>query len=315
MKDQFKTVAKALDKRSTIPVLSLVMVCDGIARGTDCDIEIIAPTDKLDGFYNAKGEIPANAPTYEQYEPLSFQQTHALVIGDIQSIIARIQTAVSKEETRYYLNGAYFEFDTGLKVTATDGHRMLHFDAPDFEPSDMPAFILPRQTVEILAKMKGGRWTLFFDALRKRVKLMDCMTGVTIVTKVIDGSFPDYARIIPKGPFNMKILGNAAECLAFAKQCASYGSERSKSVTIDSATLSMRPSDVAPLSIDWPVRVESNAPFVFGLNAKYLLDMITLAKVDKNSAFELRMNDAQSPIRVSFPSDPGLVGVVMPLRV
>jgi len=315
MTDQFKIVAKAIDKRCTIPVLSLVMVCDGVARATDCDIEIIAPTDKLDGFYNAKGETPASVPPSDQYCPLAFEATQTIYIGGIQEILARIITAVSKEQTRYYLNGAYFEFNDGLKVTSTDGHRMLHYSVPGFEPSNVPSFIMPRKTVEILAKIKGGAWTLQYDDMRNRIRLSDGLSGLSITSKVIDGTFPDYSRVFPKGPFNMKLVGTAAECAEAAKRVATYGSERSKSVTIDSATLSMRPDDVAPLSIEWPVVVHAANPIVFGLNPKYLLDMVTLAKSNKTARFEFAITDPSSPIRVSFPDDPGLIGVLMPLRV
>lgn len=315
----FKLAAKAADKKSIIPILNQVYVSDGRAIATNCDIEIIAPCDMPDGAYNVRGEpvaVPADRADYVSLSTPELDGAEDKYIGDLAAMLARVAPAMSKEETRYYLNGVFFEFKGGLKLTAVDGHKLLHFapedsvDYPEIEP-----FILPRETVNHICAVKCGVW--FMKATKTRVEFRDSVSGVVIRSKFVDGSFPEYTRVIPKGGFRETISGDAKACLAVAERCAKYGADRSKAVKIEGKSLTMRPADIAPLEIEWPVTIDNDGgdPITIGFNAGYIRDMLTIAAMDKAAQFAFQLRDYASPIRVDFPACPGLVGVVMPLRV
>jgi DNA polymerase-3 subunit beta len=317
--DNFKLAAKAADAKSTIPVLQQVFVSGGFARATDLDLEVIAPTYKANGAYNKRGEPLANAVPASDYQTLRTPGLAAAIacpIGDIAADLRKVESAIPTEETRYYLNGVFMEFQKGLKLTATDGHRLLHYTARGVHsiPLDIDSFILPREAAKLIASIKGGDWTV--KRHEYRVEFHDTVSGVTIISKMIDGSYPDYNRVIPKGPFNNVLRGEVKPCLDIISQCAKYGAERSKSVKMTGETLEMRPADLAPLSISWPVKVDSTdygRAIQIGFNAMYLKQM--LEACGKAGEFALNLSDESSPARFDFPTVPGLVGVCMPLRV
>lgn len=255
-------------------------------------------------------------------------------------MLSRVRPAVSTEETRYYLNGVFFEFLAYLQLTATDGHRLLSYATPHkiAQPESgekIPPFILPRKTVDMVLKAGGVQWTLAYTP-DHRARFTN-ENGVTIESKLVDGSFPDYPRVIPKGPFAYTLAGEVKPCLDAAKTLAGYGSERSKSVKVTGRELYMHPPEVAPLQMQWPVDVtldmvsrkrylpgpdsvptwvEEQAEEVQAtrFNARYLREMLEIPG-KLGGTFTLAYADAASPARLSWSALPGLTGVMMPLRV
>jgi len=316
--DGFKLVAKAADAKSIIPILSQVYVCGGFAIATDCDIEVIAATAMPDGAYNVKGEPLAKAADRDDYVTLNTPElasADAVPLGDFAAMVALVFPAISYEETRYYLNGVYCEFQGGLKVTTCDGHRLLHLAPPNAPAFEFAPFILPRETAKLLAGIRGGNWSL--KATATRVEFRDSVSGVVIRSKVVDGSYPDYHRIIPKMGFKQTWTGDSKDCLEVAKRCAAYGSSRLKSIKFDGGNMTVRADadDLAPLETKWQLAIEGEGdPVTIGFNASYVRDFLTVAAGVKDSVFSIRLTDSASPVRFEFAT-PGLVGVLMPLRV
>jgi len=316
--NMFKAVAKAADKKSILPVLTQVFVEHGRAKATNLDIEIIAPVDMAPGAYNVKGELLSNPAPFAEYAPMmtpELSRANVIPLGDIASMIRKVMPAVSTEETRYYLNGIFFEFQAGLKLTATDGHRLFHY-SPESVPNDIESFILPREACAAIAAIKGGIWSM--QAANGRVSFSDSVSGIIINSKMIDGTFPDYNRVIPRGPFQVTLSGDAAPCLAVFTRCAKYGSNNAKNIKVTGNALEMRPHEVAPLVETWPVDVFVDSEgklFDIGFNATYVRDILQVAASTDGGKFSMLMSDHASPVRFEFPTIPGLVGVLMPLRV
>lgn len=336
--DGFKLAASVLEK-STIPILAAAYVKGGRVFATDLDIQITAPTDKPDAFYTKKGEPLAHSFPPEDVPYMStVMPAYVLDLGDLPGMLSRVRPAVSTEETRYYLNGVFFEFLAYLQLTATDGHRLLSYDTPHkiAQPASgekIPPFILPRKTVDMVLKAGGVQWVLAYTP-DHRARFTN-ENGVTIESKLIDGAFPDYSRVIPKGPFAYTLTGEVKPCLDAAKTLAGYGSERSKSVKVTGRDLYMHPPEVAPLQMQWPVDVtlgmvsrrrldaygvpswvEEQAEDVqpIGFNARYLREALEIPG-KLGGTFTLAYADAASPARLSWSALPGLTGVMMPLRV
>ena len=337
--DGFKLAASVLEK-STIPILAAAYVKGGRVFATDLDIQITAPTDKPDAFYTKKGEPLAHSFPPEDVPYMStVMPAYMLDLGDLPGMLSRVRPAVSTEETRYYLNGVFFEFLAYLQLTATDGHRLLSYGTPHkiAQPASgekIPPFILPRKTVDMVLKAGGVQWVLAYTP-DHRARFTN-ENGVTIESKLIDGSFPDYPRVIPKGPFAYTLTGDVKPCLEAAKRCAGYGSERSKSVKVSGADLYMNPPEVAPLHTTWPVDVTlgmvSRKRFdrltgedrwidepaeevdAIGFNGKYLREFLEIPG-KAGGAFTLAYANPSSPAFVTWSAVPGLRGIMMPLRV
>lgn len=332
----FKLAALAADKKSTIQLLRQVFVSNGRAFATNLDLEVSAPCDMASGAYNVKGEPLASPAPESDYQGLwnaDIDRAPIYKAGDLAALINRVAAAISTEKTRYYLNGVFIEFKGGLKLTATDSHRMLHYDTGK-PGADIESFILHRETAKLIASIKGGDWQI--RVTPTRLQFTEVNSGVVVISKPINGAYPEYHRVIPKGEFAESLSGDAKACLESIKRCASYGSERSKSVKVEGASLTVRTADLAPLFTTWPVSVEfgtaerrtldsegqpvweSYTPdesLTIGFNSVYLRDMLNIAALDKGGAFIMRLRDPASPARIEFPACPGLVGVTMPLRV
>jgi DNA polymerase-3 subunit beta len=236
--------------------------------------------------------------------------------------IASTKGAVSTEETRYYLNGIYFHaFDTdaGLKVrmVATDGHRLYcqDIDAPDgFET--MPDVIVPRKTVELLHKLLKGKAcpetvTVTMDSAKLRFAFDD----VVITSKTIDGTFPDYMRVVPRYNDKRAVI-DAETALEAIRAVTLISSERGRACkftfTAGNCRLTVNNPDSGSAVADIPVDYDGEE-FEIGFNAGYTTAMITDA-IGEGSSFTIAMNDAGSPALITGDRA-GWLGVLMPMRV
>ncbi len=240
--------------------------------------------------------------------------------ADLRSLIDRTRFAISTEETRYYLNGIYLhaaETEDGkpaLRAVATDGHRLARVDAalPD-GAADMPGIIIPRKTVGELRKLIEDTDGEVEVALSD-IKISFAFDHVVLTSKLIDGTFPDYNRVIP--PDNDKIL--ELDCKLFAEavdRVATISTEKSRAVKLavqpKGLTISATSPENGTASEELEVSYESDA-IEIGFNSRYLLDIAQ--QIDANGA-QFAMADAASPTVVRDLSDPGALYVLMPMRV
>lgn len=239
--------------------------------------------------------------------------------SSLWNAIDAVQPAISTEERRYYLNGIFLHVvgpDT-LAMTATDGHRLLRQEirGVDGLSDKMPGIIVPRKTVGLLHKLMRGKdcpieVELFWDD--ERFSAM--WDATTLVSKVIDGTYPDYGRVIPTG--NDKIATVNGKML---KQCVaavtSMSSERGRAVKCQfepgKLTLAVNNPDSGHASIDMDCEFDSDFLEV-GFNSKYLIDMAERAAPNGRQV-TFKLHDAGSPTLI-LGNMPGWSGVLMPMR-
>src|ERR671912_735293 len=134
------------------------------------------------------------------------EMTHSFTLGaaDLKRLIEKTQFAISTEETRYYLNGIYLHtLDAGgsvvMRAVATDGHRLARVEIPAPAGSEgMPGVIVPRKAVaEIVKLVEDGSETITIELSSAKVRMT--FEGVVLTSKLIDGTFPDFQRVIPSG--------------------------------------------------------------------------------------------------------------------
>ena len=242
-----------------------------------------------------------------------------LAAGDLKKLIDKTQFAVSTEETRYYLNGIFMhatEVDGHmmLRAVATDGHRLARVEIP--APAGavgMPGVIVPRKAVAEVQKLVedlGAEVTIELSPTKVRFSFDD----VVLTSKLIDGTFPDYARVIPTT--NDKRL--VVECKPFMEavdRVSTISSERGRAVKLSltdgKLTLSVNNPDSGSATEELEVDYESG-PLDIGFNARYLLDITQ--QLDSDTAL-FKLADPGSPTLIQDRDGAAALYVLMPMRV
>lgn len=238
---------------------------------------------------------------------------------DLATLIDRTRFAISAEETRYYLNGIYLHTTKAenvdvLRAVATDGHRLARVEmaAPE-GAKGIAGIIVPRKTVGEVRKLLDEAKGMIEIALSEsKVRFM--FDGIVITSKLIDGTFPDYERVIPVG--NDKILdANAKSFAAAVDRVATISSEKSRGVKLGLAPGQLVLSANAPEAGSATEELEvsfDGAPMEVGFNARYLLDILMQIEGD---GVRFHLADAQAPAVVQDVADASALYVLMPMRV
>ncbi len=237
----------------------------------------------------------------------------------LRRLFDKSKFAISTEETRYYLNGVYMhvsESDGGkvLRCVATDGHRLARIDADLPEgASDMPGVIVPRKTVGELRKLLDDDEAEIAVSVSE-TKIRFATPDITLTSKVIDGTFPDYTRVIPQGN-TRKLEVDAAEFAKAVDRVATVSSERSRAVKLtldeDKLVLSVNAPDSGAAEEELAVAY-GDERLEIGFNAKYLLEIAS--QVDRENAVFM-FNSSGDPTLMREGNDTSAVYVVMPMRV
>lgn len=248
-----------------------------------------------------------------------YQVTFACPAPILRRLFDKAKFAISTEETRYYLNGVYMHAAKGadgavLRCVATDGHRLARIDAPLPEgAAEMPGVIVPRKTVNEMRKLLDDDEARI-EVSVSETKIRFATPEVALTSKVIDGTFPDYARVIPMG--NAKRLEvDAAEFAQAVDRVATVSSERSRAVKMsledDRLILSVNAPDSGAADEELAVAY-ADERLEIGFNAKYLQEIA--GQVDRENAVFL-FNSAADPTLMREGDDESAVYVVMPMRV
>ncbi|HFQ15771.1 MAG TPA: DNA polymerase III subunit beta [Rhodobacteraceae bacterium] len=237
----------------------------------------------------------------------------------LRRLFDKSKFAISTEETRYYLNGVFMhvaDADGGrvLRCVATDGHRLARGDAdlPD-GAAEMPGVIVPRKTVGELRKLLDDDDMVVAVSVSD-TKVRFATPDITLTSKVIDGTFPDYTRVIPTGN-SKRMEVDAAEFAQAVDRVATVSSERSRAVKLalseDRLVLSVNAPDAGAAEEELNVAYGDD-PLQIGFNAKYLLEIAS--QVDRENAVFL-FNGSGDPALMREGNDTTAVYVVMPMRV
>ncbi|MGV8988564.1 MAG: DNA polymerase III subunit beta [Cypionkella sp.] len=237
----------------------------------------------------------------------------------LRRLFDKAKFAISTEETRYYLNGVYMHVaksaeGTVLRCVATDGHRLAQIDAPlPEDAAAMPGVIVPRKTVGELRKLLDDDEAQIAVSVSE-TKIRFATPVVTLTSKVIDGTFPDYSRVIPTGN-TRRLEVDAAEFAKAVDRVATVSSERSRAVKLtledDRLILSVNAPDSGAAEEELAVAYDAER-LEIGFNAKYLLEIA--GQVDRENAVFL-FNSSGDPTLMREGNDMSATYVVMPMRV
>jgi DNA polymerase-3 subunit beta len=246
---------------------------------------------------------------------------HAFTVpaADLKRLIDKTRFAISTEETRYYLNGIYLHAATSggkpmLRAVATDGHRLAQAELP-LPPGakDMPGVIVPRKTVSELAKLvEDGDGEVRVELSPSKIRVST--SRVVLTSKLIDGTFPDYERVIPQGNDKKMEVDNHTFAEA-VDRVSTLSSDKSRAVKLSmqdgKLTLSVNNPDSGSASEEIPVEYGFD-PLEIGFNARYLLDISE--RLESGTA-EFQLADPGSPTLIRDGKDVSSLYVLMPMRV
>ncbi|SHF00973.1 DNA polymerase III, beta subunit [Kaistia soli DSM 19436] len=242
-----------------------------------------------------------------------------LPAATLARIIAKTEFAISSEETRYYLCGIYWHVRGGadgpmLCAVATDGHRLakVEITAPP-GTEGMPGVIVPTKTVSRLREMaKGFEGDITFEV--SDTKIRATAGGTVLTSKLIDATYPDYARVMPRG--NDRLLTADRPSLAAAlDRVSTLSSDKGRAVVLEleagTARLAVNNADHGTAEETLDVTYEAE-PLRIGFNSRYLADVLDCIACDQ---VQIRLGDAGNPALITNPLDPSVELVIMPMRV
>jgi DNA polymerase-3 subunit beta len=314
--------AKILENGAiTAPAHMLYDIVRKLSDGSDVDL--IYPDDK-DQLTIASGRSKFSLSTIgvEDFPVISADSlptNFTINREELKDVIDRTQFAASTEETRYYLNGLYMhpknEGETKvLRIVATDGHRLACVETPLPEGAEnMEGVILPRKTVSEIRKLLDDSNVDNVQISLSDSKVRFTLEDITLASKLIDGTYPDYERVIPTG--NDKILELSVKGLATAVDRVSVVAERTRAIKLiankNHVIITTSSPDMGS-AIEEMEAVYDNESLEIGYNFRYLLDILSEIKGD---TARFSFSDGSSPSVIHDTSDAGAIYVLMPMRV
>ncbi len=246
----------------------------------------------------------------------------SLPAEDLRRIIDSTRFAISTEETRYYLNGIFLHVITPgsggepkLRAVATDGHRLARIELPAPPGAvGMPDVIVPRKCVGELRKLldeADGPVEVSLSASKIRFKL----GGAVLTSKLIDGTFPDYSRVIPTANDRLLKIDRKSLAQGVDRVAAIATTEKTRAVKIamgrDKVTLSVTSPENGTASEEIPADYTS-PEFEVGFNYRYLLDILDQVGSD---VVDVHLADAAAPTLIREGDSSDALYVLMPMRV
>ncbi len=237
----------------------------------------------------------------------------------MRQMVAKTQFAITGEDTRYFLNGALFVLRPGsMLLVATDGHRLAHVSAPRpgvDTPGEESKTILPKKTLSELARLLAdGEGDILFG--RTENHIFFGIDGRVLVSRMIDGQFPAYERVIPKG--NDKRVEFERERITSAiRRVALLSNERSRAVkfSVDANRVEVASHSPELGEAHEQIVVDYSGPAMqISFNAQYVLEFLNVVETD-TIAIELKDEVSQTVMRPIGTTGYDYTYVVMPMRI
>ncbi len=305
---------------TTLPAHRLFEVVRKLPEGAM--VQLVKDPDRHDARI-AAGRSVFDLPTlpaddFPSMNSENFERSFKMKGAELARLIDKARFAMSTEEARYYLNGLHLHtVENGatsrLRAVATDGHRLakVETDMPDGAPG-MPPIIVPRKAVGEIRRLIEGADEIHVSLSASKIQVR--VGEATLISRLIDGTFPDYERVIPQANDKRAVV----DCDVFAQavdRVATIATEKTRAIKLSLHSGGMTISAVSSEAGRGQDEVDigySDEPIEIGFNARYILEMLQQVSGDH---VELQIANPASPTLVRDPADSGTVYVLMPMRV
>ncbi len=306
---------------TTAPAHMLYDIVRKLSDGSQ--VELIYPDDKGQlTISSGRSKFSLSTIAVEDFPVISGDKlptSFVMAKDELKDVIDRTQFAMSTEETRYYLNGLFVHAKVDgssevLRIVATDGHRLACVETPlPKGAKDLKGVIIPRKTVAEIRKLLDDNAVENVTIEVSENKVRFSITDITLTSKLIDGTYPDYERVIPTD--NDKALELKVKDLAAAVDRVSVVAERTRAIKMltnkNKITIVTSSPDLGSASEDLEAQYDHEA-LEIGYNFRYLLDI--LAEI-KGETVKISFADAASPSVIHDTADASAIYVLMPMRI
>ncbi len=309
----------ARDGATTVPAHMLYDIVRKLPDGAQLELEQ-GPDQGRISIFAGRSRFALQALPPEDFPDLAageLSNRFTIPAGNLKGLIEKTRFAISTEETRYYLNGIYLHevaASSMLRAVATDGHRLAQAQIARPEGAKgMPGIIVPRKTVLELVKLIDGLDGDVEVALSSS-KIRFAAGNLVLTSKLIDGTFPDYERVIPR--HNDKVLDVDTKIFSDAvDRVSTISMEKGRAVKLNISSgklvLTVNNPDSGSAEEEIAAAYEAD-PIDIGFNSRYLLDV---AGQMKSASMIFNLADAGSPTIIRDPGDEHALYVLMPMRV
>jgi DNA polymerase-3 subunit beta len=234
--------------------------------------------------------------------------------GVFKQLLKQVEFAMAQQDIRYYLNGLLFEVNANrLSLVGTDGHRLSYTCTQLDKNYDKQEIILPRKTVsELIKLLDESEETVTIEITTGQVNF--AFGNIRLISKVIDGKFPDYTRVIPTGHQN-KFAIDRVNVLLSMQRASILSNEKYRGIrmvlTQNNLRLISTNSEQEEAEEELEIQY-SGDPLDIGFNVTYLIDVLNNANSEE---VEFAFADANSSCLVTIPNEQNYKYVVMPMRI
>jgi DNA polymerase-3 subunit beta len=318
------SVAATGELRTTVPAEKILAAVKSFKTGK----LTIAPVDGRQAVTVKQGRgvrtlSTLSADDFPKRPALGQAVSFSIPCVSLARIFAKCTVAQSSDETRYYLMGIFLHTtDTKLRGAATDGHRLIRVevDLPS-GAGDMADIIVPKKAVAQVLQMIG-KSTGDIAVQSNGTAIAFQLGDGTIISKLIEGTYPDYSRVIPEVAQNKISIVRDVLVAASSAVTSVVNAEGDKSkvravaieMGVDDDMHEMTAKDQIGTSAVEPIAATyKGTPLRFGVNSQYLRDVAGIFA--EGAALSITLHDPAAPLRIVSDNDPDLVGVIMPMRV
>ena len=240
--------------------------------------------------------------------------TFSIPQNQLKSLLKQVDFSMAQQDIRYYLNGLLFEVDgEKLNIVATDGHRLSFTSTTLDDGQEKTQIIIPRKTIiELIKLMEEENKLVKINVTKNQVTFK--FNEIDLITKVIDGKFPDYNRVIPVGHTNIFEVDRLS-LLASMQRASILSNEKYRGIrmVIEENNLKLISSNSEQEQAEEELEIKYTGTNIdIGFNVTYLIDVLVNIQFDK---LTFAFNDSSSSCLITIPNNDDYKYVVMPMRI
>jgi len=301
--------------RATVPARKLFDICRGLPEGAEITLDVSGDKAQLKSGRSRYSLSCLKAEEFPSLGRVTDGKTLSLPRQQLKGIIERTQFAMAQQDVRYYLNGTLLEVDAKrVRAVATDGHRLALSEVElDTGVTERTQVIVPRKAVLELQRLLDATdepATVKISATQIEVDL----DVVRLTTKLIDGRFPDYERVVPESG-DKKLQADREVVKRALARTAILSNEKFRGVrlTIEGSKLSLQTHNPEHEEAEEDLEVSyEGGPIEIGFNVNYLLDALGALGSEQ---FVMELKNADSSGLIHAADDLSSKYVVMPMRL
>ena len=303
------------DFQTTIPARKLLDICKALPEGSTINFNIDENRVSLNSARSRFTLASLPARDFPGLDEIEEQLAFSIPQSQFKSLFDKTSFAMAQQDVRYYLNGILLELSAGkIKLVATDGHRLALSEVElDTGVEDDRQLIIPRKAVLELARLLDASDSPAKCVLSQnhlRVEAGD----LVFTTKLIDGKFPDYQRVIPvDGNKTMEVDRETLKQSMSRIAILSNEKYRGIRLTLSNGNLSIQANNPDQEEAEEELQVDyDEADMEIGFNVTYLIDVLNVLNSEK---VQIRLKDSNSSAIMSDSKDSSSLYVVMPMRL